>query len=92
MQLPIVFVVMDDVARIEAMRIAEILRKEGKIVAVPLVGQSMKAQFKKANKIGASHVVIIGENELEAKTVQIKNMETGEQNEIAISKIVSVLA
>jgi histidyl-tRNA synthetase len=40
---------------------------------------SLKAQLKAADASGAKYAIIIGENELAAKTVNLKNMQTGEQ-------------
>ena len=41
--------------------------------------RSGKAQMRTANKLGARYVLIIGESELESKTVSMKVMATGEQ-------------
>lgn len=40
---------------------------------------SIKAQMKKADKSGAVFTVIVGESEVQAQTVTVKNMTTGEQ-------------
>ncbi len=40
---------------------------------------SLKAQTKLRMPSGAKYAVIIGENELAAKTVNLKNLQTGEQ-------------
>ena len=40
--------------------------------------------MKYANKIGASFVLVLGETELENGTANLKNMQTGEQTEIAL--------
>ena len=49
--------------------------------------RSVKAQMKYANKIGAKKVVIIGENELEKGTANVKDMATGEQTEIELARL-----
>ena len=46
----------------------------------------LKAQMKYANKIGAAFVMVLGENELQDKKAKLKNMETGEQIEIALDE------
>ena len=43
--------------------------------------------MKYANKLGAKHTVILGENELNSNKANIKNMETGEQTEVALDAI-----
>ena len=42
--------------------------------------------MKYANKIGAAFVMVLGENELQDKKAKLKNMETGEQIEIALDE------
>jgi histidyl-tRNA synthetase len=43
----------------------------------------MQKQFKYADARLARFVAIIGENELTEGTIQLKNMETGEQNKFS---------
>jgi len=45
---------------------------------------SMKSQMRLANKIGARCVIIMGESELEKEFVSLKDMETGDQEEVTI--------
>ena len=52
----------------------------------------MKKQMEYANRRAIPYVAIIGSNELEQGVVTLKNMNTGEQNTIAISDIVSHIA
>lgn len=49
---------------------------------------NFKKQFTKADKLGAKIAVIIGENELSNQTVMIKNLQTGEQVEVAKKDVV----
>ncbi len=81
--LDIAFVVQGNAAHIKALQLAEDLRMHGLTVHVPLQEVSMKAQFKKADKLHANQVVVIGEQELEQGLVQLKDMETGEQLEVS---------
>lgn len=48
---------------------------------------SMKSQMKKANRSGAKHCIILGENEIDAGKVSIKNLETGIQVEENLDSI-----
>jgi len=54
--------------------------------------RSLKAQMKEAGKLGAGHVVIIGEDEVARGVAVIKNMKTGEQDEVAAGKVAALLA
>lgn len=61
------------------------LRKGGLRVAMDHEGRSLKSQMKQADKAGAGYVFIVGENELEAGLGVLRNMETQEQAEVALS-------
>ena len=43
---------------------------------------SMKSMMKKANKLGAAYVLIIGETEQQNRTVMLKNMTTGNEEQV----------
>ncbi|OCG00359.1 histidine--tRNA ligase [Gilliamella sp. wkB112] len=49
---------------------------------------NFKKQFAKADKLGAKIAVIIGENEITNQSVTIKNLQTGEQVEVAQKEVV----
>ena len=50
-----------------------------------MVGRSLKAQMKYANKIGAKKTLIIGDSEIESGKAQLRNMEDGTQTEISLA-------
>ena len=74
-------------ARAKAYKIVNALRMAGVVVETDYMDRSVKAQMKYANKLGAKHTVILGENELNSNKANIKNMETGEQKEVALDAI-----
>jgi histidyl-tRNA synthetase len=76
-------------ARAAAYSLVQKLRNEGIIVETDYMDRSVKAQMKYANKIGARKTVIIGADELANNVVQLKDMETGEQNQVALDQLVS---
>ncbi len=61
------------------------LRKKGLQMAMDHEGRSLKSQMKQANKVNSRYVLIIGENELEQGQAVLRNMETQEQQDIAIN-------
>lgn len=67
------------------------LRQAGLIVETDYLDRSVKAQMKYANKIGAKNTMIIGADELAAGKANIKNMDTGDQTEIELDKVVEFL-
>ena len=74
-------------ARAKAYQLVNELRMSGIVVETDYMDRSVKAQMKYANKLGAKHTVILGENELNSNAAKIKNMETGEQTEVALDAI-----
>ncbi|MDG2080111.1 MAG: histidine--tRNA ligase, partial [Pseudomonadales bacterium] len=57
-----------------------------------LAAGSMKSQFKKADKSGAKFALVIAENEVAEQAVTIKNLHTGEQSTVSVSKDTTELA
>ena len=51
----------------------------------------MKAQLREANKMRANYAIIIGENELEKRQIELKDLTTGDQQKVAIGSILSHL-
>ncbi len=74
-------------ARAQAYQLVNTLRMAGIIVETDYMDRSVKAQMKYANKLKAKYTVILGENELKENSARIKNMETGEQTEVALDAI-----
>jgi len=54
-------------------------------------GKSMKASMKRANKLNAAFVLIVGDNELARKKLVLRNMATKEQTEIGLDNLVNDL-
>ncbi|MCR5816539.1 MAG: histidine--tRNA ligase [Ruminococcus sp.] len=55
------------------------LRDMGVYAEYDLIGRSLKAQMKYADKIGAKFVIVLGDNEIEQGKINVKKMATGEQ-------------
>ncbi len=75
---------MGDKASVYSTKLASILREEGFSAETDIVGRSLKAQMKYANKIGAAFSMVIGEDELNKKSAVLKNMADGEQIEVSL--------
>ena len=50
----------------------------------------IKKQFKYANSLEIPYVIVLGEDEIKNGTVSLKNMETGEQQELTIEKLIQI--
>ena len=74
-------------ARREAARIANDLRKKGMRVETEYENKSLKSQMRKANRAGAAHSVIIGENELRERVFSLRDMKTGEEKTFPLEKL-----
>jgi histidyl-tRNA synthetase len=67
------------------------LRSSGIRVETDYTGASLKSQMKKADKSGAGHTLIVGEQELKDAKAVLRNMETKEQVSISLSSPVEDL-
>lgn len=89
---PDVFVVtLGDRAASYAFPLLRAWRQAGLSAVYDLKGRSMKAQMREANRQAARRVVILGDAELDAGTAQLKHMDTGEQQSIALNDLPRVL-
>ena len=61
-----------------ALTLADELTAVGFHAEIDILGRSLKAQMKYANKIGAKYTAVIGDDDIENGVLNIKNMETGE--------------
>ncbi|MCI0469508.1 MAG: histidine--tRNA ligase [Nitrospirae bacterium] len=78
-------------AEIEGFRIAEDIRARKLWVEVNYGSASLKSQLRKADRLGAEFVLIIGDNELRAGRMQWKNLKNGEQGETGRENVASFL-
>jgi histidyl-tRNA synthetase len=67
------------------------LRSSGIRVETDYTGASLKSQMKKADKSGADHTLIVGEQELRSQTAVLRNMHTKEQVAVPLANIVENL-
>ena len=80
-----------DKANLYATKYVEYLRDNGIYAEKDIMGRSLKAQLKYADKKKAKYVLTIGDNEIESKKAPLKNMETGEISQIDLENIQEVL-
>ncbi|GAB6170465.1 histidine--tRNA ligase [Clostridium carnis] len=76
-----------DEAKLAAFTLANKLRNSEVKTEVNHMGRSVKAEMKYANKIGAKFTTILGEDELQNKTIRLKRMSDGEQFEVNLENI-----
>ncbi len=68
-------------AMIKAVGITEKLRTAGMYAECDIVGRSLKAQMKYANKIGARYTLIVGDSEIDAGVAPLRNMTDSTQTD-----------
>lgn len=83
-----VFIVYFQETKNYALTTARILRENDISVDFEYDIKSFKAQMKKAGKIGAKYVIIIGEDEKNENKLVLKDFVTGEQEKLEIEKVI----
>jgi len=82
---------MGDEAQKKGMALARFLRQNDVECLIEYKERSLRNQMSRANKLGASWVLIVGEEEMRSKKYQLKNMSTGEQVEVSQEDIIKVI-
>lgn len=78
-------------ARREAVHIAKTLRRAGVGVWLAFGERGLKSQMREAGKRGARFVIILGEEELARRLATLRDMATGEQQEIPLGELTAWL-
>ena len=68
---------------------AKQLRKIGYKVICETLRRSMRSQMRDANKSNADYAMIIGDDEFNSRTIQLKDLKNGEQEKVDLEKIIS---
>jgi histidyl-tRNA synthetase len=89
---PRVFIAcLGDEAKTTATKLASELRGTGVGVVAALGDKSLKAQLRQANSLGVRYAVIIGEEEVRAGTVVLRDMASAEQKNVAVKELSKLL-
>ena len=86
-----VYVVYFDDTKEYFVKIVEELRKNDIRVNFDYSPKSFSAQMKKANKINAEYVLILGEEEQQENVITLKKFSTGEQEKYSLGKVLKIL-
>lgn len=87
---PVAIVPLGDEAERAAFLLAQELRKNEIRVDMTYSG-NMAKRMKRADKVNASHAVILGSNELAQGIAQLKVLDKGEQREVKLTDLLEVL-
>ncbi|MFW0759706.1 histidine--tRNA ligase [Staphylococcus cohnii] len=72
-----------------AVKLLNDLRKNGVKADKDYMERKVKGQMKQADRLNAKHTVVIGDQELEEKNINVKNMETGTSERIDLNELVN---
>jgi histidyl-tRNA synthetase len=87
---PAAFVVtVGEPARAEGVRVLDVLRAAGLRADGDLLSRDMRGQLRHADRIGARLAVVIGDDELRAGVVTVREMKTGEQETVRRADVVA---
>ncbi|UCG11262.1 MAG: histidine--tRNA ligase [Deltaproteobacteria bacterium] len=78
-------------AQSRGFQLVQELRFRNLLVEMDYESRSLKAQLRRADKLGATHVIIMGENELAKGVALLREMEVGSQEEVPLDGIVEKL-
>jgi histidyl-tRNA synthetase len=87
---PVAIIPMGAAAEQRALGLARELRRAEVPVELAYRG-NMKRRLQRANKLNASHALILGEDELAKGVVALKDLDTGEQEEVPLDEVVDFL-
>ena len=80
-----------EVAKTEAVKLANQLRQKGIGVIMATGDKSLKAQMRQANSLGVKQTVIIGEDEVKAGTAVLRDMAKAEQKTVPLVELAGLL-
>jgi len=80
-----------DGAMVKTLEIAMAIRSTGKVVEIAFGERGLKAAMKAADKSGARYVVVLGDNEIATKSVELKDMNSGVSTSVTIDSLINAL-
>ena len=87
-EVKVYFAAMGEAPRMKAFALVQELRRRGVAAEFDHMERSFKAQFKYANKINAGFAVALGDEELNRGVVRVKCMGDGQEQEVALDRLV----
>lgn len=77
----------DDVGEAEALKVAHKLRSHG-LKCEMIISGKMGKRFQKADKMGATHALVMGENEVKAHHIAVKDLKSGLQENLTADELI----
>lgn len=89
--LDIFIVTFDKDTKIEGMKFATALRKNGISADIDHLSRSFKAQFRYSDSLDSKYTIILGPDEIKNNMIAIKNMKTGNQFDVEMDNIEEII-
>jgi histidyl-tRNA synthetase len=86
-----VFIALGPEAEAEGVPFVSSLREKGLRVIVDFSGGTLKSRMKRADRLGARFVIILGEDELKGGVVTVKDMESAAQEKLPFDGVAAYL-
>ncbi|MBM3947714.1 MAG: histidine--tRNA ligase [SAR202 cluster bacterium] len=80
-----------DAARMEAVKLSSNLRRSDVTAIIAPTERGLKGQLRYASAIGATHAVIIGDDELRSGAVQLRDLAASQQRAVPKQELVDLL-
>jgi histidyl-tRNA synthetase len=74
-----------------AFQVAEALRGEGISADLSFGDRALRRQFSTADRAGARYAIVVGEDALAADTIEVKDLQSGEQRRVSRAELGRVL-
>lgn len=78
-------------AKTEAVKLASELRSAGIGIIAAAGDRSLKSQLRQANSVGAAYAIIIGEEEVKARSVVLRDMAANTQETLSLGEVAPAL-
>ena len=87
-----VFIAMGDEAERKGVELVAAWRRAGIRVIEEFSAGGLKGRMKRADRLGADYVVILGENELASGVISVKDMKKAEQATVAWDRALEIIS
>lgn len=88
---PVAIIALGDAAKTKCMALSQELRAAGIAVEMFYTGTNIGKLMKKADKLGASHAIVVGSDDLASESAQLKNLKSGEQKSVGFKVLIDAL-
>ena len=82
---------MGEAAKKKAVELTYSLRAKSISAEMDYLDRKMKAQMKSADRLNAKFVIVIGDDELEEQSAMLKDLATGEQQNVPFDSLLEQL-